>query len=764
MSYALQHVSMDKFINISFVLQLKRKPLLPFTILSHGIEKASQVSFVRSSYDSLLYNDNGMFMSNQGWSLNLTQKGLALQTWNNVSEDNSTSKTFLELTALPKWSDCTYLVSIMMKASSVQMAVKLVNQTKTDDDPIFQFGQGQHKSLEQVVDLIVHSKKNNTKNSNPGTVNNVNQDNVNQVNRAALHPVYATKCATHHDWFPASHTEQGDWPFFIPGPRYQRRSKLPADKSKAGAKAIASSSNMGNLALRQDGLDKDDDEFDEEEDNDEEEEKKKDNEKSSSESNIHKNLQKSQGKIDVLVKNMYISNSGVDIFPGAQLCQSNAECIEKQLVACTKRGNCGHLCQGYVNEPNCLPCLKPSCASRAVTQAKLSFDLPNSEEICSICGTAELGECACIQMSCGHIFHYSCMHKRITSKRNSKRLTFQSIDCPLCRKTLSHSDPEIMKLIQPQISLREKVKAKAMERLIFEGLEKDPRIVNPSSEFYNKPDQYAMHHFQFFQCSSCLEPYFAGAAECGEAPAPANDHAGPNADNNFEEVDEGANLLLMHQEMKCANCVLDKSIERCSKHGTDWLSFKCRFCCKLSVWYCFGGTHFCEGCHNNWNALVESDNKNKKKLHLYTQCAGLRRKIEEVMRDQSLTAKARERILENMVSDPDTCPLKMRHPLNGKEYSSGCGMCLEDKMAAAEVQAGKEAKKAIADAKEEKDAKVEQKAEVKAPEKVEQKVEQKIELQVEEQMIQRKQEFVEVQQKVSLIDQELIDLMAREGR
>ena len=32
----------------------------------------------------------------------------------------------------------------------------------------------------------------------------------------------------------------------------------------------------------------------------------------------------------------------------------------------------------------------------------------------------------------------------------------------------------------------------------------------------------------------------------------------------------------------------------CAKHGADFIEFKCRFCCNIASWYCWGTTHFCE--------------------------------------------------------------------------------------------------------------------------------------------------------------------------
>jgi hypothetical protein len=68
-------------------------------------------------------------------------------------------------------------------------------------------------------------------------------------------------------------------------------------------------------------------------------------------------------------------------------------------------------------------------------------------------------------------------------------------------------------------------------------------IVDKDGDYYRKPEEFAMHHYQYFQCYDCkkvpqpgstrqnvvrsslnarsvtLQPYFAGAAVCGEAGA-----------------------------------------------------------------------------------------------------------------------------------------------------------------------------------------------------------------------------------------------------
>lgn len=47
-------------------------------------------------------------------------------------------------------------------------------------------------------------------------------------------------------------------------------------------------------------------------------------------------------------------------------------------------------------------------------------------------------------------------------------------------------------------------------------MEKDADLVNPESEFYNKPEQYALKVFDFYVCFQCQRPYYGGKHECAQ--------------------------------------------------------------------------------------------------------------------------------------------------------------------------------------------------------------------------------------------------------
>ena len=53
-------------------------------------------------------------------------------------------------------------------------------------------------------------------------------------------------------------------------------------------------------------------------------------------------------------------------------------------------------------------------------------------------------------------------------------------------------------------------------------------------------------------------------------------------------------------ELMCGSCSAKASgMEEatCARHNDQYIEFKCRFCCSIATFFCFGHTHFCEKCH-----------------------------------------------------------------------------------------------------------------------------------------------------------------------
>ena len=46
-------------------------------------------------------------------------------------------------------------------------------------------------------------------------------------------------------------------------------------------------------------------------------------------------------------------------------------------------------------------------------------------------------------------------------------------------------------------------------------------------------------------------------------------------------------------------------VQICPKHGSDFMVYKCRYCCSVAVFFCFGTTHFCNQCHNDFQHVIK---------------------------------------------------------------------------------------------------------------------------------------------------------------
>lgn len=134
--------------------------------------------------------------------------------------------------------------------------------------------------------------------------------------------------------------------------------------------------------------------------------------------------------------------------------------------------------------------------------------------------------------------------------------------------------------VEKELKLKDAVVKKAMERAKFEDLHKDPRLKKPGDPFYNDLLGYALKRLSYYQCFKCNEPYFGGMKDCEAA---QNDY------QNFKKEDLVCG--------KCAAVSVGGGVKNCKTHGMDFIEYKCKFCCSIAQWFCWGNTHFCEPCH-----------------------------------------------------------------------------------------------------------------------------------------------------------------------
>lgn len=267
-------------------------------------------------------------------------------------------------------------------------------------------------------------------------------------------------------------------------------------------------------------------------------------------------------------------------------------CREKRKRACDKRLKCGHFCGGLKGHPclqKCVRCSGEDC----VTCASPLFEEP------------------AVVLGCGHTFHVACARDRMGLPDEFSD-TF--LKCPLCAVPITASAvPALAAEVERGEAFVGEVRRAARARMRADGRHRDD-AVRPGGQFDGRPAEYALTLYTFYRCETCDAPYFGGLRACGDGGAGA---AG--------------------DERRCGPCAAAHFGAKCGRgHGDANVEWKCRFCCNVATWFCFGTTHMCETCHSlGPNAAFRGP----------------------------------------LPCDKRVCPLGGRHPPNGTEHCLGCGVC-----------------------------------------------------------------------------------------
>lgn len=300
---------------------------------------------------------------------------------------------------------------------------------------------------------------------------------------------------------------------------------------------------------------------------------------------------------------------GAAVAAGADVC-AGAECAAKAQASCTARLACGHACCGIRGEHTHPPCLAEGCAAAAEAAAAGRTGGQTGDDFCAICYVEELRAAPCVQLDCGHIFHHACVLQKIRARWPASRITFGFLECPLCKRPMSH--PALADELAPCLAVRREVETKALARLRELGLDRSDDIVRPGGPYHQDPLGYAMHRFSYFMCYKCHRPYYGGERVC--------------EGDQVREYDP--------KELLCAGCCEFSAQKTCPIHGNDYIEWKCRFCCNVAVYFCWGTTHFCEMCHR---------------------------------RASEMARKPKDQLPK--------CTCHIKHPPNGEEFLIGCALC-----------------------------------------------------------------------------------------
>ena len=231
-----------------------------------------------------------------------------------------------------------------------------------------------------------------------------------------------------------------------------------------------------------------------------------------------------------------------------------------------------------------------------------------------------------LQLKCGHVFHAHCVKDKLKALWPAARISFGFLECPACRAEIEH--PALADALAPHLALRAEIARRAGERLKIDGMDKDKRLTNPADHYYGKPALFADKLYAYYPCFKCHKPYFGGRRSC-----------------DVNAADEAASK----EDMVCFECAGVRTVVCGKPEHAEHAVWKCRYCCDLAVWFCFGTTHFCESCHNGWIA-------------------------------GKISAKTTPASVASKCSGGHGCKLKLEsHPPNGgdEELCIGCAVCTE---------------------------------------------------------------------------------------
>ncbi|XGW06024.1 hypothetical protein V3C99_016398 [Haemonchus contortus] len=293
---------------------------------------------------------------------------------------------------------------------------------------------------------------------------------------------------------------------------------------------------------------------------------------------------------------------------------SHPDCVRFSATACCRNLPCGHPCGGIAGEKECLPCLM--CDNEDAAQ--------DGDDVCVVCFTDRLCAAPCVRLGCGHLLHYHCVRAVLEKRWPGPRIQFRFLNCPLCNVQMSH--PGLTDLLEPLLALKTEVAQKANMRLEFDGLLGCTALTDPESEYFGRPEEYAMDRYMYVLCNICQKAYFGGESRCQMA---------------LQSFQYNA------AELVCGGCSAPAGTEVCGRHGAEYLEYKCRYCCSIAVYFCFGTTHFCAACHDDFQRLV---------------C---------LPRNQFPPCPTGPRATPG----EGPCPLRRPHPPAGEEFALGCGIC-----------------------------------------------------------------------------------------
>ncbi len=177
-----------------------------------------------------------------------------------------------------------------------------------------------------------------------------------------------------------------------------------------------------------------------------------------------------------------------------------------------------------------------------------------------------LNQAPSVLLKCGHIFHVHCQLERLKKRWPGPRIVFNFLHCSECKARIEA--PQCIQIhneLKEAWKIEEEVRKKALERSKHEGIDKNPELQDRNSIYFNDLQNYSMFKLAYYQCFKCKCAYFGGLKDCLRAQQEGQEYK--------------------PEELVCSKCSASQvgaGVVDCKKHGTDYIEFKCKFCCTIA--------------------------------------------------------------------------------------------------------------------------------------------------------------------------------------
>lgn len=297
-------------------------------------------------------------------------------------------------------------------------------------------------------------------------------------------------------------------------------------------------------------------------------------------------LKKELTSMGVAAVESCIERSEVELLASSiHVCGSPA-CRRKLSASCLRPLPCHHFCVGCRGEPACPPCTV--CDASSV-----------GGSLCPSCAEP-IPPGPAVRLDCGHMVHAECLarqlHVEVPGRPIDGRaasiwrgpegpLSFDFRRCPACRARIGDLGwpPAVAAALRRASELEAELGSRAAKRLRGDPRHRTDDAIRPGGAFDGRPREYALSLYRYYLCESCSKPYFGGERRCEAAPAQGAHHSA-------------------EERRICGGCAATKAGAKCpARHDPSFMEWKCRFCCSVAAWFCWGTTHMCDACHESPN-------------------------------------------------------------------------------------------------------------------------------------------------------------------